>query len=831
MNNFFEKKNLEKLWWYGLNIITTLFIVSFVNFNAPQGPAGSPGSNGVNGVDGQDGQDGAASANIYPVSAIQYEEAPAGAARAAYAQARIAEGYIPISSLEDLAVFTTNPNGSIEDGYYGNETAYDRKYVLTADLDFFGEDINAFYPYMIPGFVETPDESYDVYFRGVFDGAGYSIKNFELYRGEWNYHVGFFPYTADAIIQNITFENLVLKAALFAGSAGGVIGYVDGPTLLVNVQLNNLTVISDGNAGGVVGYTYDSLTMLNVNTNLGVVHGDNSSGGFIGTVEGEYHTIIQDSSNRLNVDSETDILNLGNNSVSSPEFSGGFIGFVNDVQEVSILNSFNSGLVRSGGNTGGFIGQVYNSRVLVIANSYNTGTIISNDGNEGAGFIADLESHYPIYIQNSFNAGTIIASAAMGGFVGELSENDFDIIDSSPLYITNSYNAGLIASLELGDERGGFVGEVRWSRHVTIQNSFNVGQFSSSITQYDLDSQLKDNGAIIGDSSGTFTLDNVAYFYDLENPEFYLPRAVDLHVDRGATQFNDLASFTEEAFVFDSDWDFATIWTFKSTGYAFPVLRELNYVESNYDLENFAPILYDYFVSSEVRYNPDAEINEIYFFEFYLAVVDIESYGNNLQTVIYAAKDYEVESVDQLPEFTQTVLTFQGFTFEGYDWEGSGISFLPNQGDGNYFFYAYVEDADGLYDFAYLGSIEYESGIVTDDQDAPVPGNNGALTASIDMPREVTLNFTVATDNVSTQENLEYYAYVADTGFDWDAWNLDDEADGILYIEYFNTTSNNVTFQLPFDANFNYRYEVLLLVRDEAGNISAYDPSFFEYID
>lgn len=830
MNNFFEKKNLEKLWWYGLNIITTLFIVSFVNFNAPQGPAGSPGSNGVNGVDGQDGQDGASAANIYPVSAIQYEEAPAGTARAAYAQARIAEGYIPISSLEDLAVFTTNPNGSIEDGYYGNETAYDRKYVLTADLDFFGEDIDEYYPYMIPGYLSTPDVSYEVYFTGVFDGAGYTIKNFELNRAEWSYSVGFFPYTADAIIRNVSFENHLVSAEVFDGNAGGIVGFVDGPTLLQNIQVNNTTVVSDTNSGGLVGTLNDRLTVVNVHTNLGNVHGNSNSGGFIGYMNDDYRLFVQDSSNRFTVDDQAEEI-LDYSFVGSSNVSGGFVGAVGFAKEVIFLNSFNAGFVSSESDTAGFIGYVASSRVLVFANSYNTGTIFASDGNEAAGFIADVESPFPIYIQNSFNAGTIIASAAMAGLIGELSEDGYDNYDYSPLYITNSYNAGLIASLELGDERGGLVGELRNDRHVIIQNSFNVGQFSTSITQYDLDSQFKDNGALIGDSSGTHTLDNVAYYYDLENPELYLPRAVDRELDRGSIQINDIESFTEEAFMFDLTWDFDTIWSFQPTGYSFPILQEITFVEVNDELENFAPFLSNYYFDSIVQFNDELGMNEIYFFEIFAEVVDLESYGENLQTVIYAALDYEVEEVDQLPETTETVVSFEGFNFIASEFNGNPITFIPNQGDGTYFFYAYVEDEEGLYDFNYLGSIEYESGIVTDDQDAPVPGNSGALTASIDMPREVNLNFTVATDNVSTQENLEYYAYVADTGFDWDAWNLDDEADGILYIEYFNTTSNNATFQLPFDANFNYRYEVLLLVRDEAGNISAYEPSFFEYID
>jgi len=699
MNNLFEKKNVEKLWWYGLNILTTLFIVSFVSVNAPQGEPGTPGTNGTNGVNGSNGQDGQdfSGQNLYPVSRLSYDAAPVGAARAAYAAELVEQGFIPLGSVEDFDIFSVSPNGAFEDGYYGNEAAYENNYVLTADIDFNGEQLG-YYGRRISGFVMNNFETTDVGFAGIFDGAGYSIRNFTLETGEVDADLGFFPITFRSIIRNINFENHSVKGVLFGGDAGGLIGEVDGRTLIQNVNMTNIEVVSDGNAGGLVGRGNDAIYILNAKVTLGSVFGSNTAGGLIGYTSSNYTVFIQDSLNRATIDVTVDPdYNIDDLSMDNV---GGFIGEIDDNESTIILNSVNDGLIRNDNEAGGFIGIVRYSETLVIANSYNNGRVYSTASSEAAGFIADLDSPHPAYIQNSYNTAQIYGTNNIGGLVGELGDdfedddgNKLPDYDLGPLYITNSYNAGLIATSN--GEAGGLISEVNNSRHVVIQNSFNVGQFTKSVALHEEGEIFRENGAIIGDATGTQLLQDVTYYVDLDNTDAYLTHAVDRHLDVGATQINDHSVFTKDAFYYDASWNFDTVWTFSNTSYPYPVLQGLNVLTLQPLDETWLPSVnvIDFWWHDQ-QLNEETNQNEIVIRGLYVRVSDVDSMVSDINIDLYISLDDELDNVDAIEDSAQLVYETTGDEIDIWDFEDQ-ITIVPNGGTGVYFLYVVVTDADG----------------------------------------------------------------------------------------------------------------------------------------
>ena len=834
--NFFDKKILEKLWWYGLNILTTLFIVSFINFNAPQGEPGVPGSNGTNGVDGENGQDGQdfSGQNLYPVSPLTYDPAPVGDARAAYAAELVEQGFIPLSSVEDFEIFSVSPFGTLEDGFYGNEAAYENNYVLTADIDFSGEDMN-YFGRRIAGFVMNDFQQSYVGYSGTFDGAGYTIKNFDLAVGEYNFDVGFFPFTLESVIRNINFENHSIKAVLFDGDAGGLIGSIDGKTIIQNVTMTNLEVVSDGNSGGLVGRSTNAIYILNSQVTLGSVFGTNTAGGLIGQTSNNYTVFIQDSVNRATID---DSIN--------PDFfldevtidnAGGFIGEITDNESTIILNSINDGLIRNNNEAGGFIGLATYSETLVIANSYNNGFIYnpSEGNNEAAGFIADLDSPFAAYIQNSYNTAQIYGTNSTAGFVGELGD-DFDDENGdsledyqlNSLFITNSYNAG---SIMTGDgETGGFVGEVNNSRNVVIQNSFNVGQFSRSVTLEDLEDPFRDNGAFIGDATGTQLLDNSVYYVDLEDVENYLTHAIDGHLDVGATQIHDHSRFTDDDFIFSEAWDFDNVWTFSNTNYPYPIIQELNLFNVKPVDENWLPEILDHDLwMYEENLNEETNQNEIDIIGFYAYATDVDSASNEVLMELYITLDNEIESAAVIQTSGQKIYEISN-TFIAKDFDQVPINFVPNAGTGTYFIYVVVTDKDGNQTFDIVSnSIEYKA--IEPDSTAPVPGGSGIMGALVyDFPRDVAVYFEEATDDVTASEDLDYFVIVAVDGFDYDSWDLNWNNPNVLHAALTPIAEPGIIrIRLDFDVDDTITYLVALYVQDAAGNLARYTPSNLLY--
>ncbi|NLG81006.1 MAG: hypothetical protein GX490_00580 [Bacilli bacterium] len=113
-----------------------------------------------------------------------------------YTFAVVVEAKYPIYTTQDFLAIATN------------QETLSRHYVLMNDLDFEGAQIDSFTSYYT-------NQNQQLNFKGIFDGQGYTIKNFEPSNNKINANdndSSVFGYiTKDAIIRNINFTGVVLN--------------------------------------------------------------------------------------------------------------------------------------------------------------------------------------------------------------------------------------------------------------------------------------------------------------------------------------------------------------------------------------------------------------------------------------------------------------------------------------------------------------------------------------------------------------------------------------------------------------------------------------------
>ena len=646
----FSKSFGEKALFYGLNILTVLLIVTTVGGNGTQGPAGpsgpaglpgssgQPGTPGEPGEDGEPGEPGEPGENGQPgLPGLPGEDGLDGAAggsfeygnieymywdlsnintteQTAYVQARIAEGYTPINSPSDLAIFH-NTTGKTSDEMY---EIFSGRYVLTADLDYTNITEDNAPTSFIPAYqldVTTSNTSI-YYFEGIFDGAGFTIANFERTKLDDDnlligLSIGFFPISYSAIIRNIQFENAeIVSLATDNQYAGVVLGTADGYVHLSNITVKDSTVISLNGSGGVVGNATSNLVFANVHVLDSLVHGSNEHGGFLGYFEYERDLYIVDSSN-VNTDFILDDPKVSD--YITEDFSinfdeaGGFVGRVSDAEVIYIYNSMNNGLMQSeGGSAGGFIGFINEVNQLYIIQSYNVGNIYSFNGNDAGGFIGEMyEFRDLIVIQDSYNAGTVYSTSELGGFISTTEAEDND--NNPTIIVNNSYNAGTLLPGRADRNVGGFFGDIDDEIIVRVTNSFNVGVYEDTFYENPGVFPFREVGAFVGDSDNhkNFFYNGV-YYVDLTNANRYIQTAVGSSIAPGARQINDHDAFTNEDFMFGGSWNFEDVWTFTESSYAYPTLKTLALEFQEHDYTLPAQVNYSW-----VNNNVDVSINAI----------------------------------------------------------------------------------------------------------------------------------------------------------------------------------------------------------------------------
>jgi hypothetical protein len=268
-----------------------------------------------------------------------------------------------------------------------NESDWDKHFKLMADIDlrsYTETDFN------IIGYYRSWSDSKP--FKGVFDGNGKRISNFNYTSTERSY-IGLFGYI-DGF--NAEIKDLGLIDPNVDAGTGGIIGSLAGSSekgFITNCYAEGCTVSGHSVVGGLVGQSgsvfdmRNSTTITNCST-TGTVLGFQNVGGLVGDNEGG--TIINCTSSA---------------SVGRTTLVGGLVGS----SLGTIVDSYATGDVAGYDTAGGLVGENNGT----ITNCYATGSVLGATNIGGlVGTINDAT------ITNCYSTGSVLGHIEIGGLVG-----------------------------------------------------------------------------------------------------------------------------------------------------------------------------------------------------------------------------------------------------------------------------------------------------------------------------------------------------------------------------------------------------------------------------
>jgi hypothetical protein len=304
-------------------------------------------------------------------------------------QPAIPEGYIEISTAEQLASIGTDENYPLGGSYF-----------MTADIDLSG------YSNWNPiGNYGADSESK---FTGIFDGNNHVISNLTInFDGDYKGLFGYISETSE--ITNLGLENANITGRNYIG---GLVGR-NGGTLTNCYVAGNIT--GDWHTGGLVGENNGALTNCYA---TGEVTGNYGTGGLVGcnstgcTIENCYAT----------------------GEVTGDEYTGGLVGYT--PTGCTIKNCYATGSVTGGSDTGGLVGQNFFSS---ITSCYATGKVTGTDLTGGL-----VGSNFDGTLTNCYATGEVKGGSNIGGLVG----CNFGTITNcyATGNVSGSYTGGLVGS-------------------------------------------------------------------------------------------------------------------------------------------------------------------------------------------------------------------------------------------------------------------------------------------------------------------------------------------------------------------------------------------------
>ncbi|MFV1883882.1 MAG: GLUG motif-containing protein [Balneola sp.] len=254
-------------------------------------------------------------------------------------------------------------------------------------------------------------------FLGEFDGQGYSVSNLTIDRPSSNYTGVFGCIFFQAVIRNLSLNNVSITGA---ENVGGLVGCNNYGTISNSHSSGNVSG-TGSYTGGLVGknegVTISISSISDSHSTVNVTGAGSYTGGLVGQ---NYRGGISNSYSTGSVSGITDVGGLiGQNyrggisnsystgSVSGITDVGGLIG---DDSEGSITRSNFTGSVSGATNVGGLVGTIY---IGSISNSYSTGGV-SGVTNVGGLVGQNLNGS----ISNSYVTGSVSGSANVESLIG-----------------------------------------------------------------------------------------------------------------------------------------------------------------------------------------------------------------------------------------------------------------------------------------------------------------------------------------------------------------------------------------------------------------------------
>jgi hypothetical protein len=294
-------------------------------------------------------------------------------------------------------------------------------------------------------------------FKGVFNGNKHKITGLSIKRATEN-NVGFFGYTLDATIQDLTIEGAYIIGNDYVG---GLAGQLTSSTIAnVTVKFtHNDGIAGNDNIGGFLGKSISSrFTVCNVVvTGKKGVSGSSCVGGFAGYSQNDYFEDFSVSS-----------------AINAVDYAGGIAGIMND------------GYC----NNGSF-----------------SGTISVTNGS-GGGFAAEANGYEVINVTTTGNISAVGEGCQVGGMVaiglgvGKL-KNYTSIGDLSAKNVEGNENGAL----------GGIIGFIKGGSSVTLESCFSKGKLTNTGNY---------TGGIIGESEGACIagMENCSHFGDIKGQNY-----------------------------------------------------------------------------------------------------------------------------------------------------------------------------------------------------------------------------------------------------------------------------------------------------------------------
>lgn len=326
------------------------------------------------------------------------------------------------------------------------------KLMADIDLDEYIADNNPTYGWQPVG---TDGER----FKGVLDGNNKTISNIWISRSTTDY-VGFFGYTDQATIKDLTLVYKSGKDCVGKNETGLVIGSDNGSTINnVSASISSTVGLSSAfDVGGFIGYCTGS-NISNCSVTAQYVVASRTCGGFVGLSSGSTFT------------NNTVTASVRSTSSSSYDL-GGFVGsntngtFTNCVS-TQASNAGTYGHVYGGYQLGGFVGSTSAGTFSSCSANGKVTSLSTTDGNVG-GFIGKTLNATTTTGCSAF--GEVNAKAGIvGGFIGYAGNPE----------ITSCGAHGNITGK--GDAVGGLVGYCMQSTTVPfIKNSYSVGDINTT---------------------------------------------------------------------------------------------------------------------------------------------------------------------------------------------------------------------------------------------------------------------------------------------------------------------------------------------------------------
>jgi len=381
-----------------------------------------------------------------------------------------------------------------EEGYEAG--AWSNKYFLqTADID--ASETAGWND----GWGFLPIGSYDVRFRGNYDGQDHTISNITIeiphIGGFDQIETGLFGFAEYSVLKNISLENANISGFT---TVGGILGSAEYSTVencfvsgVITSKGNTVFFADVGGIAGNIDYTlvkncYSTAEIISITSLLTLA---NSVGGIVG---GAWRSTVENC--------------ISTGDVSDSDYAGYVGGIVGYLFTATVKDCISSGNISASGDevnyAGGIGGITLNGSNII--NCFSAGIVTAQSKaiyyfkNAGAGGITGLLSNNSS-IQYCFSEGVVEVSSSgteriqAGGIAG--------IIDNST--ILYSYSKNTISSTL---KAGGIAGNVIESS--LISNSYFFGEI--------IEGDFIQSGGITGSSTITSTIQNC---YATTSGEFY----------------------------------------------------------------------------------------------------------------------------------------------------------------------------------------------------------------------------------------------------------------------------------------------------------------------